>query len=166
MSLSLGVWVGQCVAHLTLKLGVRGAVFLPEGCLPSPFSLSFPARRSADPLVPQMLFGSWCAAVSAGPPWRPYPHRGRAGRTGPEVRQPHTPQSAGVWPLLHGDLKGPPAPSSGAGDRSGISLMVLAPAPGTLDPAEKPTIFLGWHHQAAHPLPFCSQHTTLQWPNV
>ncbi|XP_043763174.1 T-complex protein 11 homolog isoform X3 [Cervus elaphus] len=99
--------------------------------------------RSADPLVPQMLFGSWCAAVSAGPPWRPYPHRGRAGRTGPEVRQPHTPQSAGVRPLLHGDLKGPPAPGSGAGDRSGVSLMALAPGPGTLDPAEKPTISLG-----------------------
>ncbi|XP_070633509.1 T-complex protein 11 homolog isoform X3 [Bos indicus] len=84
--------------------------------------------RSADPLVPQMLFGSWCAAVSAGPPWRPHPHRGRAGRTGPEVRQPHTPQSAGVRPLLHGDLKEPPPPSSGAGDRSGVSLMALARA--------------------------------------
>ncbi|XP_058932384.1 T-complex protein 11 homolog isoform X2 [Kogia breviceps] len=44
-----------------------------ENCVHSVI-VSIPAHRSADPLVPQMLFGSWCAAVSSRPPWRPYSH--------------------------------------------------------------------------------------------
>ena len=35
MSFSLGEWVGQCVSHLTLKLGVWWAVFPPQDYLPS-----------------------------------------------------------------------------------------------------------------------------------
>ncbi|XP_011513132.2 T-complex protein 11 homolog isoform X2 [Homo sapiens] len=44
-----------------------------ENCVCSVI-VSFPAHRSADPFVSQMLFGSWCAAVSIRPSWRPYSH--------------------------------------------------------------------------------------------
>ncbi|XP_041490919.1 T-complex protein 11 homolog isoform X2 [Microtus oregoni] len=55
-----------------------------ENCVRSVIA-SCPVHRSADPLVPQMLLGSWCAAIPAGPSWRPHAHRSRAGRAGPEV---------------------------------------------------------------------------------
>lgn len=89
---------------------------------PSP---SRPAHRSADPLVPQMLLGSWRAAIPAGPSWRPHAHRSRVGRTGPEVCQPDAPQPAGVRPLLHRDPKTPHLPRPVC--ESGGSLRALAP---------------------------------------
>lgn len=109
--------------------------------------LSFPAHRSADPFVSQMLFGSWSAAISVRSPWRPYSNWGRTGRTGPEVCQPNASQSAGVWPLLHGDPKNPHPPTPGTGNRSAVCLIAPAAVPGTLDPGEKLSIFLGQHHQ-------------------
>ncbi|XP_069319436.1 T-complex protein 11-like X-linked protein 2 isoform X2 [Eulemur rufifrons] len=44
-----------------------------ENCVRS-IIVFFPAHRSADPFVSQMLFGSWHAGLSATLPWRPYSH--------------------------------------------------------------------------------------------
>lgn len=123
---------------------------------PVTFPSPRPAHRSADPLVPQMLLGSWRAAIPAGPSWRPHAHRSRVGRTGPEVCQPDAPQPAGVWPLLYRDPKTPHLPRPVC--ESGGSLRALAPRTQGQGPSSWSDIT---SDQASSecPLPPHSQHT-------